>query len=145
MGRTGWIIVLVAGGVGIAIVIGLLANSQSVAEKGFCNNLNSLESSITNLTSLNPSTATQGDFQSDVSAVQSAWGDVKSSAQHSSGVNMSSLDSAWNDFSQAVQNVTSDTSVSDAEQSISQSADGLESAVKASIDSYDCSGSSSSS
>jgi hypothetical protein len=144
MSRTGWIIVLVAGGVGIAIVIGLLANSQSVAQTRFCNDLSSLESSITNLTSLNPSTATQGDFQSDVSAVQSAWGDVKSSAQHLSGINMSSLQSAWNDFSQAVQNVPDASSVSDAEQSISQSADGLESAVKSSIDSYDCASSSSS-
>ena len=136
-----WIIGLVAGGVVLAVVIGLLANSQSAAEKGFCNNLNSLESSLTNLTSLNPSTASQGDFQSDVSSVQSAWGDVKSSAQHLSGINMSSLNSAWNTFSQAVQNVPSASSVSDAEQSISQAANGLESAVKSSIDSYDCSNS----
>jgi hypothetical protein len=143
MGRTGWIILVVVG-VGVAIAIGLLANSQSVAAKQFCNNLSTLEGSITNLTGLNPTSATQGEFQSDVGAVQSAWGNVKSDAQHLSDVNMSSLESAWNDFSQAVQNVPSAGSVSDAEQSISQSADGLTAAVKSSIDSYDCSGSSSS-
>ena len=137
-----WII-LVGVGVVIAIGIGLVANSQSVAEVRFCNNLSSLGSSITNLTSLNPQSATQDDFQSDVSAVQSAWGDVKSSAQHLSSVNMSSLDSAWDSFSKAVQNVPDSASVSDAEQSISQSADGLQSAVTSSIESYDCSDSSS--
>jgi hypothetical protein len=78
-----------------------------------------------------------------VSAVQSAWGNVKSSAQHLSGVNMSSLDSAWDNFSKAIQSVPDSASVSDAEQSISQSADGLQSAVKSSIDSYDCSASAS--
>lgn len=138
-----WII-LVGAGVVIAVAIGLLANSQSVAEDRFCDDLSSLGSSITNLTSINPQSATQGDFQSDVSAVQSAWGNVKSSAQHLSDINMSSLDSAWDDFSNAVQSIPDSASVSDAEQSISQSADGLESAVKSSIDSYDCSESSSS-
>ena len=137
MSKTGWIVLVVVG-VGIAVVLGLLATSQSAAEQHYCNDLDNLESSITNLTSLNPSTATQSDFQSDVSAVQGAWGDVKSSAQHLGSVDMNSLDSAWNDFSQAVQGIPSDASVSDAEQAISQSAKGLESAVQSSISSYDC-------
>jgi hypothetical protein len=131
--------ILVGIGVVIAVVIGLLANSQSVAQDRFCNELSALGSSITNLTSLNPSSASQGDFQSDVSAVDSAWGNVKSSAQHLNSVNMSSLDSAWDSFSKAVQGIPDSASVSDAEQSISESVDGLESAVKSSIDSYDCS------
>jgi hypothetical protein len=135
------IILLVVAGVAIAVAIGLLANSQSVADTRYCDDLSSLQSSIKNLTSLNPSSATQGDFQSDVSAVQSAWGDVKSSAQQLSNANQSSLDSAWNDFSKAVQGVTSSSSVSDAEQSISQSADALASAVSSSLKSYDCSSS----
>jgi hypothetical protein len=142
MGKHGWII-LAGVGLLIAIVLGLASNSQSVAETQFCNDLDGLESSITNLTSLNPTSATQGDFQSDVSAVQSAWGNVKSGAQHLSGVNMDSLDSAWDDFSKAVQGVTSSESVSDAEQAISQSAKELTSAVQSSIDSYDCGSSSS--
>jgi hypothetical protein len=58
-----WII-LVGVGVVIAVAIGLVANSQSVAEDRFCDDLSSLGSSITNLTSLNPKGATQGDFQS---------------------------------------------------------------------------------
>jgi hypothetical protein len=135
-----WIGGLVAVGVVIAVVIGLLANSQSVAETRYCNNLSSLESALTSLTS----SASQGDFQSGVSAVQSAWGDVQSSAQHLSGINMSSIDSAWDSFAQAVQGVPDSASVSDATQSISESANGLESAVKSSFDSYDCSDSSSS-
>ena len=138
-----WIL-LVGGGVVIAVVIGLLANSQSASAKQYCDSLSSLESSVTSLTSLNPSSATQDDFQSDVSAVQSAWSDVKSDAQQLQDVNMDALDSAWDDFSQAVKGVTSSSSVSDAEDSISQSADALASTAQSNIKSYDCSDSSSS-
>ena len=140
----GWIIGLVVVGVAIAVVLGVVSNSQSASEKQFCKSLSSLESSLTNLTSLNASTATQGDFQSDVSSVQSAWGNVKSSAQDLGNADISSLQSAWGDFASALQGIPSSGSVSDAEQAISQSADGLESAVKSTLDSYDCSGSSSS-
>jgi len=59
MSRKGWIILLVAGGVGLAIVIGLVANSQSVAERQYCDSLNTLEGSLTALTSLDPSTASK--------------------------------------------------------------------------------------
>ena len=143
MGKTGWIILLVGAGLLIAVGIGIASNSQSVAENRYCNDLETLQSSISSLTSLTPASSTQGEFQSNVGAVQSAWGNVKISAGHLSGVNMDALDSAWNDFSEAVQGVPSSASVSDAEQSISQSTQGLQSAVRSSIDSYDCSSSAS--
>ena len=38
--------------------------------------------SLTNLTSLTPANATQGEFQAALGAVQSSWGNVKISAQH---------------------------------------------------------------
>jgi len=71
--------------------------------------------------------------------VQSAWGNVKISAGHLSNVNLDSLEDAWNDFAQSLQGVSASASVSDAQQAISQSGQALQSAVKSSADSYDCS------
>jgi hypothetical protein len=138
MSAKGWIFTLVGAGVIVAVVIGLLGQSQTVAEKQFCNSLNS---SVQSLTGLDPSSATQDDFQSDVSAVQSSWNSVKSDAQSLSSINMSSLDSAWSDFESAVKSVPSSASVSDAEQTIADSAKGLESTIQSNLKSYDCSSS----
>jgi hypothetical protein len=138
MSTKGVIFTLVGAGVVVAVVIGLLGQSQTVAEKQFCNSLDSLNSSIQSLTGLDPSSATQDDFQSDVSAVQSAWNGVKSDAQNLSSINMSSLDSAWSDFESAVKSVPSSASVSDAEQTISDSAKNLQSTVQSNLQSYDC-------
>ena len=135
----GWIIGLVAVGVVIAVGIGFASNSQSVAEKRYCNDLETLQGSLTNLTSLNPTSGTQGELEAATGAVQSAWGNVKISAGHLSNVNLDSLEDAWNDFAQSLQGVSASASVSDAQQAISQSGQALQSAVKSSADSYDCS------
>ena len=135
----GWIIGLVAVGVVIAVGIGFASNSQSVAEKRYCNDLETLQASLTNLTSLTPSDGTQGELEAATGAVQSAWGNVKISAGHLSNVNLDSLEDAWNDFAQSLQGVSASASVSDAQQAISQSGQALQSAVKSSADSYDCS------
>jgi hypothetical protein len=135
------IIGLVAIGVVIAVVIGLFGNSQSVAAKQYCNDLNDLQASITSLTSLDPATGTADEFETDADAVRNAWTNVKGSAQSLGDVNMDALDDAWADFSQSVGSLGGNASVSDAEQAIAQSADGLQKAVQSNIDSYDCSGS----
>ena len=85
----------------------------------------------------------QIEFQNNVVAVQGAWGNVKTSAQHLGGVNMDSIDKAWSDLPQAVKSVPSSASGGDAQESISESAQGLQSAMQTSLNSYDCSGSSS--
>lgn len=135
----GWIIGLVAVGVVIAVGIGFASNSQSVAEKRYCNDLETLQGSLTNLTSVNPTDGTQGEFQAATGAVQSAWGNVKVSAGHLTDVNLESLEDAWNGFAQSLQGVSASASVSDAEQAIAQSGQALQSAVKSSADTYDCS------
>jgi hypothetical protein len=132
--RTG-IIVLAGAGLVIAVVLGFLATSQSSAEKQYCNDLSSLKSSISNLTG----SSSASDLQSNASAVQSAWGDVKGSAQSLKDDNSKSLDSAWSSFTQAIQNVPQSGSIDAAKQSITQAAQGLTSAVGASIDSFNCS------
>jgi hypothetical protein len=137
-----WVVILVAVGVVIAILIGVLGQSQSAAERQYCDSLNSLQTSVSSLQSLDPSSASQGAVQSDLSAIQSAWQSVVSDAQSLQNVNMSSLDSAWDSFTASVQNLPSDSSASDAQQALSQSAQGLKTAVQSNLESYDCSSSS---
>jgi hypothetical protein len=134
----GLIFGLVGVGVVIALVIGLTGNSQSRAQKQYCDNLDNLQSSLTSLTTLNAS-ATQEEFQSDAEAVRNDWTDVKESAQNLSDANLNSLNDAWDAFSQTVGSLGNNASIADAEQAISQSADGMQAAVQANRNSYDCS------
>ncbi len=134
MSKKTWIITLVALGAGLAIVLGLVANSQSHAENQYCDSLSSLESSLTSLTSLNASSASKDQVQSDIDAIQSDWSTVKSDASNLSNSNQQALDSAWNTFESAVSDLTGNGSTED----VQNAAKGLESAVQASADSYDC-------
>jgi hypothetical protein len=133
MSKKAWIIVLVAAGVGLAIVVGVLANSQSVAENRYCSALDGLESAVAIVAATDPSSSTDA-LETNISAAQQAWGDVQSAASHLSNVNQSSLDKAWNGF----QNAVKSSSGSSSAQSVVAAAQTLESAVKSSIDSYDC-------
>jgi hypothetical protein len=145
MTRKTWIIVLIAGGVGFAILIGLLGNrtdaSQAGAQDSFCSSLSGLQSSIQSLTSLSPTSASKSDYQSAVSDVESEWNQVKSAAGDLKEADMNTLDSAWDDFESAVKDVPDDASVSDALSDISQSADSLASTTKSTLTGPDCSSS----
>ncbi len=135
MSKKAVIITLVLVGVALAIVLGLVANSQSHAEKQYCNSLDSLESSLTTLTSLNPSTASKDAVQSDIDAIQSDWSAVKSDASKLSSNNQQALDSAWDSFQSAVSDLAGG---SGSTEDVQNAAKGLESAVQSSADSYDC-------
>ena len=145
MTRKTWIIVLIGGGVGFAILIGLLGNrsdsSQAGAQDSFCSSLSGLQSSIQSLTSLSPTSASKSDYQSAVSDVESEWNQVKSAAGDLKEADMNTLDSAWDDFESAVKDVPDDASVSDALSDISQSADSLASTTKSTLTGPDCSSS----
>jgi hypothetical protein len=132
------LIALVVVGIGVAIVIGLTGQSQSVAQRQFCDSLDSLNSSLQALTALDPATATQSEFESDASAVRNAWTDVKEQAAGLKDVNMNALDESWDAFANALQELPSTDSVSQAEQSIASAADGMQSTLAASLQSYDC-------
>jgi hypothetical protein len=144
MSRMQWIIVLVAAGVGLAILIGVLGtrneeSSQAEAVSGLCSSLSDLDSATSDLTSLDPATASKDDFDSDVSDVQDAWDEVKSDAGEVESTTMSELDSAWDSFTQAVQNVPSDASAGDALQSINQATQQLASSTKSTLGAVNCS------
>lgn len=145
MNRKTWIIVLLAAGVGLAILIGFLGErggeSQAQAQQNFCSSLSGLESSIESLTSLDPTSASKDDYQSAVSNVDSAWDQVKTDAGDLTDVSTSTLDSSWDSFKSAVDDVPDDASVSDALNDVSQSAQSLLSTTKATLTGPDCSSS----
>jgi hypothetical protein len=144
MSRMWWIIILVAAGVGLAVVIGVLGTrnepSASKAQEvsSLCASLDTLESSLKTLTGLS-SSSSMTTFQADVTAVDTAWDQVKSDAQAVQNAPTGDLDSAWDSFTAAVKNVPSSSSVSDAVSSVTQSADQLVSAAKTTASEVNCS------
>lgn len=151
MSRRGWIIVLIAGGIGLAILIGVLATrnepseTKAEATAGLCTSLQGLDASLKQLTSLDSSTATADELNTDVAAVQSSWDTVKSSAQDVQSASMGSLDSAWDTFSSAVKGIPDASSVSDAMTSVQKAGQQLESTAKSTAASINCTSSASSS
>ena len=142
MSRKWWIVILVAVGVGLAIIIGVLGTrnepSKAADTSSLCSSLQALESSLKDLTSLG-SGASKSDYQTDVTAVQDDWNQVKSDAQDVQNAPTGDLDSAWDSFESAVKNVPNDSSVSDAVNSITQSANQLVSAAQSTAAEVNCS------
>lgn len=143
MSRTWWIVVvLVAVGVGLAVLVGVLGTrnepSTSEAVSSLCGSLTSLETSIQNLASIDPSTVTQSELQSDLDAIQSNWNQVKSDAQDVQGASTGQLADAWNGFKSAVADVPNAASISDAVNSVSQAAQQLVSTAQSTVSSLNC-------
>jgi len=144
MSRTWWIIViLVAAGVGLAILIGVLSTrnepSKSESLSSLCSSLKGLESSIKTVTSLDASTATKSELQTDVDGVQTSWNQVQSDVQAVQNAPTGSLDSAWDSFESAVKDIPNASSVSDAVTSVEQAGQQLDSAAKSTASSLSCS------
>jgi hypothetical protein len=142
--RKAWIIVLVAVGVGLAVLIGVLGrgNNEPTAEEStasLCSSLSTFEASVNALTNIDPSTTTTAEFQTDVKNVQADWADVTTAAQDAKSAQMGSLDAAWAAFESSVQGIPSDSTVQDAANTISKSADTLASSVQSTAQSADCS------
>ena len=141
MNRT-WLIILVAAGIGLAVIVGVLGTrndtTKSEATASLCTSLQSLDTSLTNLTNLGKS-ASKDDYQNNVSAVQNDWSQVKTDAQNVQSASMGDLDSAWNSFTSAVKNVPSDASAQDAVSDVTQSADQLVSTAKSTASEINCS------
>jgi hypothetical protein len=144
MSRMGWIVTLVVVGIALAVLVGVLgtrnepSQSKTDAVNSLCSSLDGLEASVTGLTGLS-SSSSMTDFQSDVTAVQGSWNQVKSDVQAVQNAPTGQLDSAWNAFSSAVKNVPSSGSVSDAVSSVTSSADALVTAAKSTASAVDCS------
>jgi hypothetical protein len=142
--RRAWIIVLAALGVGAIILIAILANqgggeSQAQARESFCSSLTALDTSISDLTNLDPSTASTSDYQSAVSEIENSWDQVKSDASNLKDISTTQLDDAWDSFKSAVDDVPSDASVTDALNDVKSASQSLASTVKTTLSGPDCS------
>lgn len=144
MSRTRWIIILVAAGIGLAVLIGVLGTrnepSKTEAVSSLCSSLTTLESSVNSLTSLS-SSSSKDEYQADLTTVQNDWNQVKSDAQAVQNAPTGDLDSAWDSFSSAVKNVPNDASVQDAVNDITEAGKNLVSTAQSTASQIDCSSS----
>jgi len=148
MSRRAWIILLVAAGIVAALLLGGWAvqkneETKPEATSALCGSLAALESSVQALLALDPGTASKDEYQADVSAIEDDWNQVESDAQDVENAPTGDLDSAWDDFESAVKDVPDDSSVSDALDDVSQSAQALVSTAKSTASELDCGSSSS--
>ena len=144
MTRMRWIIVLVAAGVGLAILIGVLGTrnepTKADAATSLCTSLTSLESSTKTLLA----STSKSEFQTNLTAVQDDWNQVKGDLQDVKNAPSGQLDSAWDGFTSAVKNVPDAASAQDAVNDISGAAQQLVSTAKSTASQITCSGSGSS-
>jgi hypothetical protein len=141
------VLILIVLGVAAAILLGIYAvtrdeNSQANAQASFCSSLESMESDVQALVSLDPSSASKSDYEDAVDSIQSDWDDVKSDASNLASIDMSTLDGAWDDFKSAVDDVPDDASVSDALSDVGTAAQSLVSTTQSTLNGPDCSSSS---
>ena len=147
MSRMWWIIVLVAAGVGLAVVIGILGTrnepsgpSKSEAVSSLCGSLTSLGTSLKNLTSLQGS-ASKSDYDSDVNAVKGDWSQVKSDLQDVKNAPGGDLENAWNGFASALKGVPDAASVQEAVGDVTDAANQLVTTAKTTASQVNCTGS----
>jgi hypothetical protein len=137
------LIAVLAIGVATAVLIGLAgargSSGNSVSSQAtLCGSLSNLESSVSDLTSLDPSSASMSDYESAVATVQADWAEVTIAAHGSASSTMSTLDSAWDSFDAAVKGIPSDASVNDAISSVQQSGEALVSTTKSTLSGAGC-------
>ena len=135
------LIIGIAAAIGIGIFAVTREDSQADAQDAFCSSLQSMDSDVQALLALEPTSASQSDYQDAVDSIQSDWDDTKSDASNLVSVDMSTLDNAWDDFKSAVDDVPDDASVSDALNDVGTAATSFASTVKSTLDGPDCSSS----
>jgi hypothetical protein len=142
--RRGWIITLIAAGVGLAVLVGVLgtrnepSTSKASSVSSLCASLTTLEGSLKALTSIDPSTVTAAELQADVNAVQTDWTQVQSDVQAVQNAPAGELESAWSAFESAVKNIGSASSASDAANGVKQAATQLDSAAQSTAAAVSC-------
>ncbi len=141
MGKKGWIILLVALGVGAALVIGYLGNSQTRAEKQLCTSLDSLQSDVTNLAAIDPSTYTSGTLQTGITTIQDQWKTTVSDAKDVADFDKDNIEDAWSTFQKTVTSIPSGSSPEEIQSTVTSAATTFESSIESTIGDLDCSSS----
>jgi hypothetical protein len=144
MTRRSWIIVLIAAGVGLAILIGVLGTrnepssstsaTKATALNSFCNSLVELGASLQTLTG----SSSKSEFQTNANAVQAAWDLVENAAHSVQGAPVGPLDQAWSTFTNSVANASSAGSPTEAVNDVKQSANALVSTAESTASSVHC-------
>lgn len=139
MGKKGIIILLVVVGLGLALVIGYAASSQTRAEKQLCSSLESLQSDVENLKAIDPSTYTSGTLQTGLQTIQSQWKTTVSDAKDVAEFDKDDIESAWSTFQSTVTSIPSGTSPDEIKSTVTSAADTFVQSVDATIGDLDCS------
>jgi hypothetical protein len=134
-----WIIGLVVAGVVIAVVLGLLGRSETVAEADLCTSIGSLQSDIGALKNIDPTTVSKGNVQSTFDSIQADWTAIKDDAKHVANVDQRKLEDAWNDYASAIKNVSESASASEAINAAKQHTQTLTTTVQQTVGDLDCS------
>jgi hypothetical protein len=143
LSRTTWVVVLVAAGIGVAVVIGLLGNrggdSQADPQQSFCSSIDTLEESIHLLVTMSPANATMAGYETAVDQIEGDWEQVQDAASDLNDITMSQLDSAWDSFESAVRSVPANASLNEALDDVTPSAQSLASTAQATLNGPECS------
>ena len=141
MSKMTWIIVLVAVGIALAVVVGVLgtrnepstsssSSSKTEAVTQLCTSVQHLSTTLQGLANIDPSTITSTEIQTDITSVENAWNQVQTSAAAVPDAPTGDLTTAWNGLVSAVTAVPSASSISDAVSSVKTAAEGVVTAAK---------------
>jgi hypothetical protein len=122
MSTKGWIIAGLGVGVVVAILLGVFAQSETVAQK-----------------EINPSTTSKESLQSTFASIQSNWDAVKSDASKVLNLNTDKLQDDWNTYLAQVRQTPDNATPSDIKNNISQATEALTTEVQNTVGEIDCS------
>jgi hypothetical protein len=116
-------------------------SSPASAAQGLCSSLQSLDSTVDQITSADadPDTTTVGDVQNALGQVQSDLQDVKTSGADLSSSLKTALQSAFNSLEDSVQDLPSDETLAEAGSSVQKDLEQLGTAWTNALDALNCS------
>src|SRR4051794_20904859 len=132
-----WIIGLAVAGVVIAIVLGLLGRSESVAEADLCTSIGYLQSDIAALKKTDPSTVSKGSVQTTINDIQADWTAIKDDAKHVAKLDQRKLEDAWGDYVSAIRSVPDTAAPGDAMNAVKQHTQTLTTTVQQTVGDLD--------
>jgi hypothetical protein len=136
-----WIIGLAVAGVVIAIVLGLLGRSQTVAEADLCTSVDYLQSDIAALKNVDVNAVSKGSVQTTINSIQADWTEVRNDAKHVVKLDKRQLEDAWNEYASAIKSIPETATAGDAINAIKQHTQTLTTTVQQTVGDLDCSSS----
>jgi len=142
MTRTLWLILIgcvLAAGVVVVAVVSNRGDSQAQARESFCSSVDTLQSSVSSLLGLSPTSASKDDYENALDQVEDDWDAVSDDASDLAGATGDQLEDAWDSFESALDAVPDDASVSDALSDVASAGKTFASSVASTLSGPDCS------